>query len=211
MYYGFVYITTNLINNKKYIGKRKIRNVKSDSTYLGSGKDLKKDIELYGVENFKRDILEYCVNEDDLRECELKWLKMYNASKNNIFYNKLNNSSGGVIYESHPKGFKNKHHSDKTKHIQSQTMKKVNELGLNTNWKNGHPKGMKNKSQTDFQKEFVGNGRVRIYHTDGTITEHLSVTTASKDTNIPRNVLRKILRDKKPYNTPKNFKKTHYI
>ena len=85
MYYGFVYITTNLINNKKYIGKRKIRNVKSDSTYLGSGKDLKKDIELYGAENFKRDILEYCVNEDDLPRNVLRKIlrdkKPYNTPK----------------------------------------------------------------------------------------------------------------------------------
>ena len=90
-------------------------------------------------------------------------------------------------------------------------MKRVNKLGLNTNWKNGHPKGMLGKKQTDNQKEKVGKGKIRIIHTDGNITEHLSLNTASEETGIPRNVLRKIDKDKKPYQAPKNFLKTHSI
>ena len=81
---GFVYIITNLTNQRKYIGKKlakfskttqktvklkngtkkkkKIRS-KIDSDwrdYYGSSPELSKDVELFGKDNFKREILYYC-------------------------------------------------------------------------------------------------------------------------------------------------------
>ena len=81
---GFVYIITNLTNQRRYIGKKlakfskttqktvtlkngnkkkkKIRSkVDSDwRDYYGSSPELTKDVELLGKENFKREILYYC-------------------------------------------------------------------------------------------------------------------------------------------------------
>ena len=48
---AFVYVTTNLINGKKYLGKH---NGKSNS-YLGSGKALKKAIKKYGKKKHYRE------------------------------------------------------------------------------------------------------------------------------------------------------------
>ena len=81
---GFVYLITNLTNQRKYIGKKlakfsktsykivklkngtkkrkKIRS-KIDSDwrdYFGSSPELSKDVELLGKENFKREILYFC-------------------------------------------------------------------------------------------------------------------------------------------------------
>ena len=49
----FIYITTNLITNEKYIGKHYGT---EDDSYLGSGKILQRAILKYGKENFKREI-----------------------------------------------------------------------------------------------------------------------------------------------------------
>jgi hypothetical protein len=67
MYY-IVYKTTNLINNKYYIGCHKCNNL--NDGYVGSGKILKRAIDKYGIENFSREILHYCNNEEEMKEKE---------------------------------------------------------------------------------------------------------------------------------------------
>ena len=69
-YYGFVYLITNTINDRKYIGrkyfwsfrKKKGQNRRSKhesdwKNYYGSCPELKEDIKKYGRQNFKREIL----------------------------------------------------------------------------------------------------------------------------------------------------------
>jgi hypothetical protein len=53
--YYILYKTTNLINNKIYVGSHASNSL--EDTYLGSGNSLKKDIKRYGKENFKKEIL----------------------------------------------------------------------------------------------------------------------------------------------------------
>lgn len=83
-YAGFVYIITNILTGRQYIGKKlskfskttyqtvKLKNnkkrrkkirgkIESDwLTYYGSSPGLTKDIEQFGKENFRREILYYC-------------------------------------------------------------------------------------------------------------------------------------------------------
>lgn len=68
MKYYIVYKTTNIINNKEYIGIH-VTNILHDS-YLGSGIYLKKAIKKYGRENFKREILYIYDNEVDMMNME---------------------------------------------------------------------------------------------------------------------------------------------
>ena len=69
-YYGFVYLITNTINDRKYIGRKYFwsfrkkkghnRRSKQESdwkNYYGSCPELKEDIKKYGKQNFKREIL----------------------------------------------------------------------------------------------------------------------------------------------------------
>lgn len=53
---GYVYLTTNLINGKKYIGMHKKDYF--DENYKGSGKILWYAINKYGWENFKTEVLD---------------------------------------------------------------------------------------------------------------------------------------------------------
>ena len=93
---GFVYKITCLKNNKKYIGKKlakftktsvktvlqkngikKKKKIKTlvDSdwrTYYGSSEALLKDLELFGADNFKREILYICTSKSACSYLELR-------------------------------------------------------------------------------------------------------------------------------------------
>jgi hypothetical protein len=60
--YYIVYKTTNLLNNKYYIGVHATNDL--NDGYLGSGKNIKQAIKKYGKEHFKKDIL-YIYNTRD--------------------------------------------------------------------------------------------------------------------------------------------------
>lgn len=94
----YVYITTNLINNKKYIGKRKCDCEIDRDSYLGSGKILKNAIKKYGKENFEKKILEVCDTASICNEREKYWIALYNAVHNDEFYNIASGGNGGNTY-----------------------------------------------------------------------------------------------------------------
>ena len=88
--YGFVYLITNLITNKKYVGKKqmvsrrkkpplkgkvrkRISMVESDwKTYVSSSNELVKDIQTLGKENFKFEIIRFCMNKSQMAYYEAK-------------------------------------------------------------------------------------------------------------------------------------------
>lgn len=80
---AYIYLTTNLVDNKKYIGQHK---GSINDNYLGSGVLLTKAIEKYGKENFKKEILEICTPEE-LDEKEKYWINYYNAYESEEYYN----------------------------------------------------------------------------------------------------------------------------
>ena len=63
-----IYKTTNLITGKFYIGKHKTKDL--NDGYMGSGKILKHAISKYGVENFHKEILHICKDEDHMNLLE---------------------------------------------------------------------------------------------------------------------------------------------
>lgn len=74
-YIGFVYLWTNNITKKKYIGAHV---GKVDDGYIGSGKHFKKSVEKYGLENFERKILYF-----EYESVENLWIKEYELIKEN--------------------------------------------------------------------------------------------------------------------------------
>ena len=66
--YGYVYKTTNNLNNKIYIGQHK--SSVFDDKYIGSGKILLQAITKYGKDNFTTEVLEWCDSREQLNEKE---------------------------------------------------------------------------------------------------------------------------------------------
>lgn len=83
--YGYVYKTTNLINNKIYIGQHKSSSF--DSSYYGSGRVFIRALKKYGKNNFNCELLEWCNNYDELNIKEEYWIHFYNSTDPIIGYN----------------------------------------------------------------------------------------------------------------------------
>ena len=99
MKYFYVYKTTNLLNSKFYIGKHTSN--KENDEYFGSGKLLCLAINKYGIENFKKEILEYCCSNEELNEREKFWIEKEN-SLFPIGYNIAKGGDGGDLLSNHP-------------------------------------------------------------------------------------------------------------
>lgn len=83
--YGYIYITENLVNNKKYIGLHK--SAEFDRKYIGSGVLLRKAINKYGIENFNCKVLQWCYSQEELNNQEKYWISYFNAKDSDKFYN----------------------------------------------------------------------------------------------------------------------------
>lgn len=116
---GFVYLITNLTNDRKYIGKklaqfRKTKpplkgrknkrrsTVESDwRTYYGSSDELNEDVEKLGTDSFKREILYYCFNKSELSYIEAREQFRHKVLESDEYYN------GHIRVRVHGKGIKN--------------------------------------------------------------------------------------------------------
>jgi len=101
--FHFIYKTTNLLNNKFYIGMHSTSNLKDG--YLGSGTHLRYAIRKYGIHNFKLEILEWCDTREELIERE-KVLITENHINNPNCYNLKNGGLGGGKFYSKEHQFK---------------------------------------------------------------------------------------------------------
>jgi group I intron endonuclease len=73
----FVYITTNLINKKQYIGDHSTNNL--NDGYLGSGLLINKALKKYNKKNFKRKILEFFSSKEEAFYSQEKYIKKYDT------------------------------------------------------------------------------------------------------------------------------------
>ena len=98
--YGYIYLTINLINNKKYIGKHKASEF--DIKYKGSGKILKQAFQKDGFNNFECIILAECDCESELNRLEEFYIAKYDCVNSQEFYNikpgGLGKSPSGLRY-----------------------------------------------------------------------------------------------------------------
>jgi len=77
--FNYVYLTTNLINEKQYVGDHSTNDIEKDY-YIGSGKVLKNAIKKYKKENFKKEILEFFPTKQEAFDAQEKYIIQYNTS-----------------------------------------------------------------------------------------------------------------------------------
>lgn len=83
-YYGFIYVTVNKVNGKKYVGQH----ISWNENYLGSGHYFRNAIRKYGRENFKRVIIDLAKTQEELDEKETYYInEEFNAAKSKDWYN----------------------------------------------------------------------------------------------------------------------------
>jgi hypothetical protein len=100
MYY--IYKTTNLINNKIYIGFHKSDDIKNDN-YMGSGVLISKAIKKYGTNNFKREILFSFENMDKALQKEAELVNEEFANREDTYNVKTGGKLGWNINGPHNK------------------------------------------------------------------------------------------------------------
>ena len=141
--YGIVYLATNTINNKVYVGQTTMSLNQRISCHRINKRCrlFHRAIKKYGMDVFQWTTLEECVSKEDIDQKEMYWVEKLNANNNLFGYNL---KSGGVG---------NGKHSEETKKLLSDIAIKANrkpptsptanpsiEQRLNESAKrNGHP------------------------------------------------------------------------
>jgi len=101
-YFGFVYLIENLIDNRRYVGKKfftragtkqikgkkkKVRLSSGWSNYWSSSKELQEDVKKLGEENFTRRILYLCKSRSECSYKETKEIFIRDALLTTDYYN----------------------------------------------------------------------------------------------------------------------------
>lgn len=109
--YHTIYLITNQVNGKKYIGKHSTDNL--DDGYMGSGIAIKKALQKHGTEKFIKEYLHIFDNEYDMEQKE-KEIITEDIVKDNNYYNMAPGGQGGNVIK----------HSEESKKRKSQAISK---------------------------------------------------------------------------------------
>lgn len=100
MVFGVIYLITNLLSGKKYVGQTK-RPIKARiSEHKRGSQCVDKAIQKYGWENFKIEILEECDTQEKLDAREIFWIAHFNCKHPNGY--NLTDGGKGTLRFSHP-------------------------------------------------------------------------------------------------------------
>jgi group I intron endonuclease len=162
-----IYKTTNLINGKIYVGQ----DSKNNSKYLGSGVVLNYAIKKYGKDNFKKEILEYCIDKNDMDEKEKYWISELNSRDRNIGYNITKGGDGCLGCKFTDRVFTKEHKDNISKNHADVSGEKnpmfgkthSNEVKEKTKLRNlGRKASDKTKSKMSEQRKGEGNSNSKL-------------------------------------------------
>lgn len=186
--YHYVYLTTNKITGKQYVGDRSVNDIENDR-YLGSGVHIKISIKKYGKDNFHKEILETFDFRSEAYKAQEKFINIYNTLEPNGY--NISPKGGCNEKNSHSEESKkkiSKHNkgkilSESTKekirqsklNISDETKKKIGiasaNRSLDSNYRcgstnRGKETWMKGKHHTDESKELNRQKHLGIKHSE---------------------------------------------
>ena len=145
-YYGYIYMTTNIVNGMRYIGQHSSKEF--DKYYYGSGRLIKKALSEFGYDNFKCEVIEWCKTYEDLNAREIYWIDFYKADSSEDFYNLAyggSNSKYALRGENHP--FYNRKHKEES----------IDKMSKYKQSANNHMYG---KHQSEETKQKIGEAQI---------------------------------------------------
>lgn len=77
--YGYIYMITNLVTNKSYIGKHKYDKPCLDEKYVCSGTLINKSINKYGIDKFERKLIATADTAQELNDLEISYIDKFNT------------------------------------------------------------------------------------------------------------------------------------
>lgn len=96
----YIYIITNNLNGKIYVGKRScICAPENDTKYMGSGIVINRVMEKYGADNFSKEIIEICHSDQELNNAEYALIEITGSRDKKIGYNVSRGGQGGKTTE----------------------------------------------------------------------------------------------------------------
>ena len=118
---GYVYLTTNLVNGKQYVGQHLHDGF--DVKYKGSGHYIKKAFDKYGWDNFDCKVICWCSTQTQLDEAEDNYIKLLGT----MYPNGYNLKGGGSHGKTHKETRKKLSEANKGKHQTKETKQKISE------------------------------------------------------------------------------------
>lgn len=232
--FGYIYITTNLINGKRYIGKKESSVFVPE--YLGSGKLIKRAIKKYGKENFIVKVLQWCETADKLNQAERYHIKLNNAQQDPMYYNISEGGDWGDVSQGLTPGqYKQwgdkirEHHTGTTR--SEETKKKISDSRKKFFQKKGYSQetiekmrinniGELNphygKKQTEHHRQRmieVQGKSVVVTLSNGTQFEFITITECKKymkdNYDVSEFLVKRLLKDNTPLQLPER-EKNHY-
>ena len=142
-YYG-IYKITNLLNGKMYIGQHTTSNI--DDGYMGSGIHIGRAIKKYGKENFRKEWLMFCEDEEELNYMERVYVDQSWVDRSDTY-----NLNLGGDYQ----------------HMSEQTRKKISEICKGKPHSEEHKRKIsescKGKHRSDEAKQNISKARKRYW------------------------------------------------
>jgi group I intron endonuclease len=96
-YFGYIYLITNEINNKKYIGQS--TKINSFSSYRGSGTALRRAYKKYGINSFYKTIISFAFSKEELNQQEISYIKELNTLQPNGYNIREGGNLAGIYYK----------------------------------------------------------------------------------------------------------------